>query len=443
MYPALLSAAHSLHPVGRLLKQLRKTQWFSQDELQRLQLKRLRRMLRHCYQTVPFYHQEMKKAGIRPEDIRSTNDLTRLPVVDKNRMRREERVFRSLAPERHLTTESTSGSTGAPLRFPRSRRTYHEELAASRRHYGWTGYQLGEKWANIRLVRTSGFPLAAFIETTRDILWRRLRVDHYMITRDMIDTGIQRIADFSPLLVRAFARSLIEFGRLAPENGVQVPYIVSTGERITPSERKNLENNWGGELFDMYGTAEARTIAAECSQHSGLHITDELYILEFVKGGEHVAPGEQGTILVTSLCHWTHPFIRYDTEDLSTPVVDPCPCGRGLSRMANIEGRYADVLETSDGKLIFATTYNSLFAGLPVRQHQIEQRSRRETIIRIVPEEGFHEEHRSVIERRAKLRLGTSMCIEIQETEHIPDYRSGKRQVVKSHVSFPDASQNG
>jgi len=245
------------------------------------------------------------------------------------------------------------------------------------------------------------------------------------------------MAAFKPSLVVSSPKVLLEFGRFFQLENATVPIIVSTGEGTTPSERRLLGDLWGSEVFDSYRSGEAMATASECTQHCGLHVSDELYVLEFVKEGEHVSQGEQGRILVTSLYHRAQPFIRYDIGDISAPLDENCSCGRGLSLMSYVEGRHLDVLQTSTGKLIFASAFSSWVSDVQVRQFQIEQLDRKRLVIRIVPDAGYERKSAEIIASRAKAVMGTDVDVGVQEVDAIADYESGKRQIVKSHVRFP------
>ncbi|MFQ5910719.1 MAG: phenylacetate--CoA ligase family protein, partial [Thermoplasmata archaeon] len=295
--------AHSLLPAGRHLKELSRTQWMKGEQIRAIQLKRLRSMLQHCYRTVPFYHRAMKDAGIYPQDVRSLDDLCRLPSVGKAEIRKAPFLFRSRRMPKGVFEESTSGSTAEPFRFLRSRRTYEWELGAQLRFFGWTGYRLGDRWAVIYRVSPFKSLREQFEDAARDVLLRRLRVNDWKISEEGLRRYAKRIFSFRPFLLVGLPKNLLEFGRFAHQENAGVPVLVSTMERIAPFERRLVNEMWGGEVYDMYGSAEARSVASECGEHDGLHISDELYVLEFVRDGEHVSPGEQGRILVTSLYH--------------------------------------------------------------------------------------------------------------------------------------------
>jgi phenylacetate-CoA ligase len=394
-------------------------------------------MLEYCFRTVPYYHLAMREAGILPRDVKSIDDLRLLPRVEKAAIRKNPSLFRSRCPPNGVYEASTYGSTGEPFRFLRSRGVYEWEVSGTLRAMGWTGYERGDRWANIhRISRSESLP-DKFAAAARDIVLRRLRVDDWKISREGLEKQAARIVSFQPFLVEAFPKSLLEFGHFAREQDARVPAVISVGEGITRFERSLLGESWGAEVYDRYACAEAMAIGSECSEHQGLHVSDELYVLEFVKDGEHVSPGETGRILVTSLYHQAQPFIRYDLGDLSTPIGERCRCGRGLGLMSSVEGRCEDVLETEDGRLIFSHTFTDWVGDVGVRQYQIEQLGRFKMTIRIVPDESYTEEIGARISARARAVLGPNVSVEVRVVDSIRDYQSGKRQIVKSRVRFP------
>lgn len=437
MYDSLFSAAYSLRPTGRYLKALARTQWLNREEIQVYQLKKLRSMLDHCYRTVPFYHKAMKKARIHPQDIRNFEDLGDLPAVGKAHHATHPEQFRSRGRVGRVFKDRSSGSMGQPLRFLKSRKSWEWQTASWLRFCAWGGFRLGMKWANLRRIDVVPKVTERFGEAVTDALWRRLRVNDFKVAVEEMMNEAKRIISFEPFLVFSVPKSLLEFGRFADDGDVSVPFVLSTGEALSSYERQLVSDRWGAEVFDMYGLREARCIAAECAEHSGLHVSDELYLLEYVKDGEQVSPGERGRILVTSLCSWAQPFIRYDTGDVSTAMDEACSCGRGLSLTSPVDGREVDVIETEEGKLIFGVSFFDWFADVYVRQYQVEQHSRTRISIRIVPEDGYGEEFGQVVARRVMRTLGPNVEVSIQAVDAIPDYASGKRQLVKSTVRFP------
>lgn len=105
--------------------------------------------------------------------------------------------------------------------------------------------------------------------------------------------------------------------------------------------------------------------------------------------------------------------------------------------MSSVEGRYVDVLQTSAGKLIFASVFSSWVSDVQVRQFQIEQLDRKRLIVRIVPDTRYDRRSAETIASRAKAVMGADIDVTVQEENVIVDYESGKRQIVKSHVRFP------
>jgi phenylacetate-CoA ligase len=129
--------------------------------------------------------------------------------------------------------------------------------------------------------------------------------------------------------------------------------VITAGEILDDSTRAYLRDEFRASVYDHYGMEEVGgSIAWECPTHSGYHINDECVILEFLRAGKPVAPGESGEIYITSLTRTLTPIIRYATGDVATPLAPGCQCGRGLSMLKDVQGRILDFILTKNGKFV-------------------------------------------------------------------------------------------
>ncbi len=175
-------------------------------------------------------------------------------------------------------------------------------------------------------------------------------------------------------------------------------------------------------------------MASECSHHSGLHVASDNVVLEFVKDGEHVAPGEEGKVLVTSLHNYSMPFIRYDIGDVGKPSDKSCQCGRGLPLIESIEGRTYEIFVNSDGSFTTLRDLDTFFEDLPVREFQIIQNSRDEIHVKVVKDRGYTQRHTAFIENN--LKWAGKAKIVVETVNSIPFERSGKKKYLISKVRF-------
>jgi len=120
--------------------------------------------------------------------------------------------------------------------------------------------------------------------------------------------------------------------------------ILTTADMLYDYKRKTIEHIFDCDVFDNYSGRDTTLQAAECSEHFGYHLSIENAVVEFVKENEDVYPGETGKIIITDLCNYAMPFIRYEIGDLGVPSDENCPCGRKLPIMKSVKGRILDTI---------------------------------------------------------------------------------------------------
>ena len=148
----------------RSARELEGSQFFSTEELQALQLERLRRLLEHAYRRCPFYHEQFQALGLSPNDIQSLADLRFLPVLEKRDIQEHfELMVAAGWPRKDLILDHTGGSTGAPIAFYQNRERKRSRTATVRRHNAWAGWETGDRvayvWAHLATCpRPGGSP---------------------------------------------------------------------------------------------------------------------------------------------------------------------------------------------------------------------------------------------------------------------------------------------
>ena len=201
----------------------------------------------------------------------------------------------------------------------------------------------------------------------------------------------RRLRAFAPVLIRAFPNPLSILAKYVKETGgppIRPRGIITVGEPLLDSQRTLFEEVFGCPVFNCYVSRECGNMAAECELHHGLHINAESLMIEFVRDGRPVPPGEPGQILITDLENYGMPFIRYQIEDLGSPMPALCPCGRALPLMAMQAGRVSDfVVSPLDGSFVSgaALCHHLIALGPEVGRVQLVQESIDELTIRLVP----------------------------------------------------------
>lgn len=217
--------------------------------------------------------------------------------------------------------------------------------------------------------------------------------------------------------------------------------IMACAGTVTPEWRQILQETFGAEVFDKYGSRECCDMACECHAHAGLHVYSPSVFVEVVDaGGAPCPPGVTGRILVTLLRNPGFPMIRYQIGDLGQwAEPQPCPCGRAWPRLHSLQGRADDLLVTEDGTLL-TSVFIRHFVGVSlnhqiIREWQLEQTARGRFIFRYIPAQtGGLPRTLASIQDSFRLALGPGAAIEWQEVAEIPPSPTGKMRWIISRV---------
>lgn len=408
----------------RVFRSLMKSQWLKPSDIHQLSVKKLQSLVRHSYENVPYYHRIFRERKIHPGDIRSIEDLKKLPVLTKKIIRGNFRyLIATNFPRKNLVPWYTGGSTGEPLKFFHDHASMIWVNAAVLRSFHWAGYRCFDK-----LVNVWGFPKRSLSPKP----WQRqVTISTLGADDKRLKSYLKFIKKFNPKGIRGYASSIYLLARSADNDEIKLHYAISTSEMLFEHYRKLIENRFGCEVYDNYSSRELM-IASECEEHKGYHITAENVLIEFVRDGEPVSPGELGEILITDLTRFGMPFLRYAIGDVGKPSNETCPCGRGLPLIKSIEGRVTDIIRTRDGKFISSPALTLLFDGLDIEQYRIEQRSADTLVIKIIRGLRYSENDTKILSERIKKYVG-DMKLEVEFVKEIALTKSGKFRVVFSN----------
>ena len=420
------------------LAELEKSQWLSPDELRQLQEENLRRLLIHAYRNVPYYQRIFMERNLQPEDIRTIEDLKKLPILRREDVRRnfDELIARNV-PRKEMEMFATGGTTGEPLRF------YHPKdrgwsWGAYYRAHGWYGYKMGDKHALIwshPFEKTIGVRLSRKIS---QVLRRFIFQSAFDMSERQLEVFVRNIKKFKPKALIGYPSAVYVLAEFVRQRGIQYVRFgvaITTAEKLFEYQRQLIKETFDCDVFEQYGGGEVLSIAYECPEHHGYHITAENVVLEFMRDGEHASPGETGSIVVTDLRNYVMPFIRYENGDLGIPSDRTCDCGRGLPLMESVEGRITDVIVYKDG-FISSPILTTIFKKLPIKQYQVIQESLDDITIKIIPGGGYSDRITSFIVGTMRRYLPEDVEIRVEFVDTIPLTSAGKRRVVISKVPF-------
>ena len=316
--------------------------------MRELQSERLRELVQRVYNNVPFYQKKMDNAGLKPTDIKSIDDISKLPFTSKQDLRDNYPFGLFAVPMKDIVrVHASSGTTGKPTTVGYTRNDIEiwkevvarcftmcgigkDDIMQVAYGYGLFTGGLGAHYG-AEEVGASVIPISG--GNTR----RQLQL--------MSDYGVTALA-CTPSYALHLADAMAEHGYSLKD--MKVKKGVFGAEPWTENMRLELERKWGIHAFDIYGLSEVMGpgVSNDCEFHSGLHVNEDHFFPEIVHPDtkQPVAAGEMGELVFTTLTKEGIPLIRYNTRDLSSLNFEKCECGRTLVRMKKITGRSDDML---------------------------------------------------------------------------------------------------
>jgi phenylacetate-CoA ligase len=319
---------------------LQRSQRFKRDELAAFQNRKLREIITHAYHKVPFYQRLYKAAGVDIDQVKDVKALVKLPTIDRHLLTKVPLADRTAVDSDLATCVPliTSGSTGTPLVVLEDRFSACYRAALYTR-FSWA-YGI-RPWHKVCLAGPGPTRRNVYnsIEGFSGFLVKRIVKAISLEAGEQ--EGVRFLMKWKPDAL--YARSS-EFRRLikyCEEEGryPSLKLAVGSHETLDSPTRSLIGKHLHADVFDMYGLTEVGTAAWECPTHVGHHFNADALILEFLREGESVEPGEAGELCITNLYKTATPIIRYLTQDVATPLDGECSCGRMLPLLKNIRSR--------------------------------------------------------------------------------------------------------
>jgi len=379
----------------QLVKKIRETrrhEWWTRSELAEHQSMALRQVREYAYAKSSFYQRFHKGLFNAP--------LSDLPVLTKATLMEHfdelvtDRAIRLHDVREHMIKSSsgepyldryvinvTSGSSGKPGVFIYARPEWAAILAA--------GYSRLRDWEGMKISLTHRTRIAAIASTSPyhmsaqggSTVQKLLMPELQLAASDSVPTIVQCLNAWQPQLLTVYA----SMGRVLAEEQIAgnlriSPRLVIVGsEVLTQETRRLMVQAWGKSIFNNYAITEGGGIGTECSEHRGMHMWEDLLIVEVVDGANQpVPPGVFGErLLVTALFKFAQPLIRYQVDDSVRVSTESCPCGRPHRLIDSVQGRVMEILhfqkETGGTVPVHPIAFHTIMDRLPVNGWQIVQ----------------------------------------------------------------------
>lgn len=325
-----------------------KMETMTRAEIEALQLERLQATVRHCMNS-PFYKKRFQEVGITPEDIKSLDDLRRIPFTTKQDLRDTYPFGMASVPLREcVRLHSSSGTTGTPTVILHTRKDLEEWAAQVARNLWMVGLRPDDVFQNSSgygmFTGGLGFQYGA----------ERLGMLTVPAAAGNSVRQIKFITDFGTTALHAvpsYVTRLYEVMRsmdIDPRRDTKLKVLAIGAEPHSEEQRRRIEEMMGVKAYNSFGMSEmcGPGVGFECQEQNGLHFWEDYYIVEIVNPEtlEPVPDGEIGELVLTSLCREAMPLLRYRTRDLTRVLGRSCPCGRNHVRIDRMRGRSDDMM---------------------------------------------------------------------------------------------------
>ena len=432
--PDLSAWPHALPSVMAFRRHVRATR----QTLTEFQNRRLRIIVAHAYDKVPYYRQLFDRVGLQPRHIRSVADLDLIPITTKSDIRGvplTDLLARETDPAT-LIEHTTGGSAGVPFTI---RRAWIEERILGelrRRTLRLYGAKSGALVVVATFHHTPHRNDNRFIELVLNAFGRyRVRS---IFCLESPDSLLKQFREMAPQVIGGYAGVLSRLAHVISESGERPhkpEFLLSGGEVLTPSAAKRISSAFGAPIYDTYGAHEFSRIAWECTTTGNYHRCDDGVITEVLRNDKPVDPDDEGEIVGTALHSFAMPFIRYKLGDVVKQGSESCECGQPFSTFGRIQGRVVDYFTMPDGSLLHPYV---LAAALKdrgmhwVSQYQLIQETERNIVLKAVPLMPPDEEDIAIMKRSVESVIGKSVVFDIEVVDHLDFEDRGKFRVYRS-----------
>jgi len=338
------------------------------EALAKLQLRRLRTSLKNAWQQVPLHRQRMKAARVKPEDIRSLEDVARLPFTVKTDLRDHYPFGLFARPRTQLVrVHASSGTTGKPTVVGYTAKDLDTWTRLMARTLACGGMRPGDLVHNAYGygLFTGGLGFHYGIE--------RLGATVVPVSGGMTERQVVLLQDFGARVLCATPSYALNIAEVAEREGVdlrksKLEVALCGAEPWSEAMRREIQVRLGVHAYDNYGLSEIMGpgVAVECEAQDGMHAWEDHFLLEILdpESGEAVPDGQAGELVITTLTKEALPMIRYRTRDITAIERKRCSCGRTHARIRRLTGRSDDMLIIR-GVNVYPSQVESVLIGLP------------------------------------------------------------------------------
>lgn len=423
---------------AKYLNSLLKSQYYSKEDISELQRNELLRILKHSIQNVPYYRDVCKQSGLSIDDFNSLEDMKKLPILEKEKIRTDPKYFcaENILLKRKTFILNTSGTSGKPLNIYCDYDSRQHHYAFWSRLRAWNGIYPEMKRATFfgRIVVS---PVQKHPPFWRyDVNDKNYIFSSYHMSEANLRSYYNELLEIQPEEIIGYPSSLFTLAKYLEKNnlsGIKPRVIFSTAETLLAHQRELIESQFNCKVVDQYGCTEMALFVSQCEKGT-YHIHPEHGYVEIVdEKGNPVNLGEEGEVVCTSFVNYAMPLIRYRLGDRARLQNYSCECGRNFPVIGQILGRVDDILITPDGRPL--GRLDPVFKGMKgIYETQIIQTAKDCLELKIVVDSTFTNKNMNELIYEIKKRTGENMKIMVETVTEISKDKNGKFRAVISKM---------
>lgn len=417
----------------------------TEKQRQELQLERLQRIVKYAYEKVPFYRRRFDKAKVKPEDIKSLKDITKLPFTQKDDLREAYPFELFAVPLKEIVEiHTSSGTTGKPVVAGYTRNDidiWSEVMARALSMAGTTRDDIVQNCYGYGLF-TGGLGVHYGAH--------RIGAMVVPISAGQTKRQIQCLVDFGSTIITCTPSYALYLAEAIDEEGVDKKKIkLKAGcfgaEMWTENMRKEIEKRLNLSALNIYGLTEiiGPGVAQECMEKTGLHIAEDHFYPEIISPEtlEQLPEGEKGELVLTTLTREGMPMIRFRTKDITSLKRGGCRCGRTTVKMERVQGRTDDMLKIR-GVIVFPSAIEKALLEIKglephyqiivTRPHHLDELEVQVEVSKeIFSDEVKHlEEFRKKVESKIEDAIGLRVKVTLMEPKTLPRSEGKAKRVI-------------